>query len=110
MWRLTFPFVRQAVRERRYWLPLVAVGGFVAGVVATSRSYLESRLLDHASRLMSDPDGGRFLDAPIPAGTIAGGDAVTTLAGRILSDRSPVAVIVAYVAVTGVGVGLGVLT
>src|SRR5918993_2714671 len=105
MWRLTLPYVRKALRERRRWLPLVAVGGFVAGLVATARSYLESRLVDHASRLMNR-DSGDFLEAPITGEPGGGGDMIERITVGMLSGRSTTTVLAVYVVVTLVGVAL----
>lgn len=105
MWRSTRRFVWQAFRSHKGAAPVVIVGGLLLGALATAKSLIESRLVDHAYKATqgTPPDPDLFFRDPPPFDLGGSAGKVEQLTNSVLADRNTWAVVGVYVLLMAAG-------
>jgi ABC-type multidrug transport system fused ATPase/permease subunit len=110
MWRVTVPYVWRAGRERWVNVLVVAVGGVVAGGVATAKSLLESGIIQQVADAITSRDTSSVLSRPLDRFSATDGDWAARLTGWLLPGIALREAVVVYLLVSITGACMAVIT
>ena len=104
MWRKTRRYLWSTLKRHRRDVVVVAAGGVLAGGVATSKSFLESALIQEVADAMANRDGSEFWSRPLQRLTAdEDADWALDLTTRLMPEPTVVTAVLVYVALTLLG-------
>jgi ABC-type multidrug transport system fused ATPase/permease subunit len=97
VWRTTGPFLWQTIKARRRDLVLVVIGGFVAGTIATLKSYIESVVIQSVADAISNGHPNDAWSTHLQPISTSDGDWVLGVANLVTQPLTLSAGLVVYV-------------
>jgi ABC-type multidrug transport system fused ATPase/permease subunit len=106
----TLPYLRVALSSHKADIAVVVAGGFVAGSIATLKSYLESGIIQLVADIMASDSPRDMWNQPLEGFPFEDGGWIVTIPFGALTGRPLWIVVVSYILVALIGVGLALLT